>query len=170
MKTIFSALFIAVLVVAALLAMPLAADACSYGSGFGYSSFSSYYSAPAAAYFQILPPAQAQIAAQQQTTTTTTTTFTPPATPAVSYQYTPPLSTIVQYALPQYAPVQPYYSNYGFSNFGHGYGNNFNRGFNNHHHHGNNNVNNNHHHHASSNNGRNVASINTRFGSVSVRR
>lgn len=128
---------IAALCVVALLALPLTADACSYGAGFGYGSFNSYYAAPAAAYFQVVPPVQAQLAVaqpvqaattQQTTTTTTTTSFTPPA-PALAPAYTQgyaaqsysvPLSAIIQYQLPLYAPVQPYFANYGFS--GHGYG------------------------------------------------
>lgn len=143
MKTIAFALAL----LSVFLALPLAADACSYGSGysaFGYGGYASSYSyvpayVPTYSYFQIVPPTQATIAVpqvmpqadaqtqvqQQTTTTTTTTTFAPPPQPApvVGYSYAAPLSTIVQYQLPLYAPVQAYYSNYGF----HGSSRGFNR-------------------------------------------
>jgi len=119
MKTLTFALLI--VMIAALMAAP--AFACTYGAA-GYGAFASYgasygasyaqnYYAPTYGYFSVVPPVQAEIGVSQTTTTTTTTSFVPPQ-PQVQYSYSPPLSTIVQYSLPLYAPIQPYYANYGF--------------------------------------------------------
>ena len=92
----------------------LPASACN-GYSAGYSLGYSYaYAQP---YFQVVAPVQAvayvaPVAPVQQQTIVYQQIQ--PVTTA-QYSYTAPLSTVVQYQLPVYAPVQPYYANYGFS-------------------------------------------------------
>lgn len=146
--------FIAILILV-LAALPV--SACSgYGAGFGigYSYAPQASFAYAAPQFYVQPPVQAEITyslpAQPPPQVTTTTT---------TYSYQAPLSTVIQYGAPLYAPTQPYFANFPVGYSG-GYSSAFaynrgfiNRGFQQNHH---------HHHNGNNNVGRNAIIVNGR--------
>lgn len=118
--------FIAILI---LILACLPASACNYGASYGATYSYGYSYAQPQAYFAVVPPVQTLItyAAPAQVHVVPAPVqvqYVPLAAPAttIQYSYSAPLSvSAVQYQLPLYAPVQPYFSNYGGYSLSHSF-------------------------------------------------